>query len=366
MKCRKCKAEIPDELRFTFCGYCGERLVREKKKKGEVRIPKAVQHGNKWHIDLRKEGILVIEDTEAEAKAKAMAIRAGVIDAVKKPKALTLREAIDNYIADRDNALSPATIRGYRTIQRNAFASVMDEDIYSVGNWQAVVNAEAGRVSAKTLKNEWGLVKAVLRQNKVIFEVSTLPQVIKKDLPWLDFAQIKIFLDAVYGQKCELAALFALHSLRRSEIMMVTPAQIKNNTILVRGSVVYDEHFKLVDKEENKNTSSRRDVPIMIPRLTELIADYEGEPNQPFIQCNPNTLWRQINRVCVNNGLPEAGVHGLRRSFASLAYHLKWSERRTMATGGWSDLKTVHDIYVKLAEADEKADIDRMRDFYNS
>lgn len=366
MKCRKCKAEIPDELHFAFCGYCGEKLVREKKKKGEVRIPKAVQHGNKWHIDLRKEGVLVIENTEAEAKAKAIAIRAGVIDAAKKPKALTLRTAIDNYIADRDNALSPSTIRGYRIIQRNAFASIMDVDIYIVGNWQAVVNAEAARVTAKTLKNEWGLVKSVLKQNKVVFEVTAMPQVIKSDLPWLDFTQIKTFLAAIYGTECELAALFALHSLRRSEIMAVTPVNIKNNTIFVRGSIVYDEYYKLVGKEENKNASSRREVPIMIPRLAELIANYEGDPNQPFIHCSPNTLRKQINRICSNNGLPEVGVHGLRRSFASLAYHLKWSERRTMATGGWSDLKTVHDIYVKLAEADEKADFERMRDFYNS
>ena len=27
MKCRNCNAELPDELHFTFCGYCGERLV---------------------------------------------------------------------------------------------------------------------------------------------------------------------------------------------------------------------------------------------------------------------------------------------------------------------------------------------------
>ena len=36
-----------------------------------------------------------------------------------------------------------------------------------------------------------------------------------------------------------------------------------------------------------------------------------------------------------------------------------------MKVGGWADYKTVHDIYVKLAAADEKRDIDRMKAFFN-
>lgn len=45
MKCRNCKAELPDELHFTFCGYCGERLVRERKKKDEIKYPRRVSVG---------------------------------------------------------------------------------------------------------------------------------------------------------------------------------------------------------------------------------------------------------------------------------------------------------------------------------
>ena len=84
----------------------------------------------------------------------------------------------------------------------------------------------------------------------------------------------------------------------------------------------------------------------------------------PYVRYNPNTLTNQINRICAREGLPLVGMHGLRRSFASLAYHLGWSERQTMQVGGWADLKTVHDIYIKLAAADQKRDIDKMREFY--
>ena len=366
MKCKKCKVDIPDELHPVYCCYCGEKLQRERKRRDEIKIPTPRKRGQKWYVDLRREGVTVIEDTEAAAKAKALAIRAGVITAEEKHTPLTLRQAIDRYIADRDNALSPSTVRGYYTIQRNAFAEVMDKDIYEVSNWQSVVNREAGRVAAKTVKNEWRLVRSVLRKNKVEFDVTSLPQVVHRELPWLDYNQIKTFLAAVRGAPCELGALFALHSLRRSEVLAVTPEKIQDGRILVHGSAVFDKDNRLVIKNENKNVTSRREIEIMIPRLAKLLAENPTAAGTPYIQSNPNTLRTQINRICEQNGLPLVGVHGLRRSFASLAYHLGWSEQQTMKVGGWSDYKTVHDIYVKLAAADAKKDINRMRAFFES
>lgn len=94
-----------------------EASARSVKRRTKIKIPTPRKRGQKWYIDLRREGVTVIEDTEAEAKAKAIAIRAGFIEAEKKQPAITLRAAIDNYIGDRDNALSPATVRGYITIK---------------------------------------------------------------------------------------------------------------------------------------------------------------------------------------------------------------------------------------------------------
>ena len=82
------------------------------------------------------------------------------------------------------------------------------------------------------------------------------------------------------------------------------------------------------------------------------------------MNCNPNTIWRRINRICEANNLPKVGVHGLRRSFCSLAYHLNWSEQRTMDVGGWDDLKTVHDFYLHEAQKDKDKSTNRMRKFY--
>lgn len=161
-----------------------------------------------------------------------------------------------------------------------------------------------------------------------------------------------------------MAALFALHSLRRSELLAITPSKIVDGCICVDGSRVFDKDNNLIEKSTNKNTASKRNVEIMIPRLAELIAAYDGDYNEPFISCYANTIWAQINTICVANGLPKVGVHGLRRSFASLAYHLGWSKRQTMRIVGWSDVKTVHNIYIKLSELDVAEDIEKMKQFY--
>ena len=65
-------------------------------------------------------------------------------------------------------------------------------------------------------------------------------------------------------------------------------------------------------------------------------------------------------------GLPEVGVHGLRRSFASLAYHLKWDMMTTMRIGGWDDDKVVREIYTKLSAKDIDKDVKKMRRFYQN
>lgn len=364
MKCRNCKSDIPDELHFTFCGYCGERLIREKKKKDEIKIPTPRKRGNKWYVDLRREGVTVIEDTEAEAITKAKAIRAGFVPVDKKPQTLTVDKAIDNYLNSKDNIISPSTLKAYTSVKNNAFPSLCGEDIYSIKDWQKVINGEAKRVSAKTLKNEWGLMSAVLDKCGIKHDDVALPPVVPKEMPWLDFNQIEVFVKAIRGEKCELAALLALHSLRRSELIALTPRDIYDGMIHIRGSVVASKDGGFVRKSTNKTKKSRRNVPIMIPRLAELISSLDIPDDKPLLPEHPGTHSDRIHRVCLKNGLPNVGLHGLRHSFASLAYHLRWSERQTMLIGGWSDPKIVHEIYIRLSEVDKNADIETMRSFY--
>ena len=276
---------------------------------------------------------------------------------------LTLSEAIDDYIESKSNVLSPSTIRGYRYVQKKYFAEVMEKPLAAIDCWQELINEEAKRYSAKTIKNSFAFVCTLLRDQGLPVPKVTLPQVVKNPLPYLKAEQLHDFLQAIEGHRCELMALLALHSLRRSEIWALTKANCSDGVIRVRGSAVYDEHEKLTFKITNKNTSSNRDIPIMIPRLSELIA---AAPDGLLVRGDAKTLRLQMNRICKAAGLPEVGVHGLRRSFASLAYKLGLSERQTMEMGGWADLSTMHGIYIQLSKDDMAKAGNAMKEFYAS
>jgi integrase len=225
-----------------------------------------------------------------------------------------------------------------------------------------MVNEEAKLVKPKTVHNAWRLVTGALSHANVEFTPVNLPQKTKADRPWLDYQQIQTFTSALRGKPYELGALLALNGLRRSELLHLTADDVDtdNGIIHVRGASVVGLNNKLTDKATNKNQTSTRDVHIVIPRLNELIRGKKGR----LITTNPTTLYGLINGLCKKNGLPEVGVHGLRHSFASLAYHLQWSEATTMREGGWSNPDTVHRIYTHLANQDANADIERMKQFF--
>lgn len=297
--------------------------------------------------------------------AFSAAFKGGMTSCATKNPSITLRAAVEVYLDDRRDVMSPSTIANYRSYMRTRFQSVIDRPADRV-NWQRAISEETKLCSAKTIRNAWGLFAPALKEYGITPEVK-LPPVVKKEKAWLDPTQIKTFVSAVRGKSFEIPALLALMGLRRSEILGLTWENIDldKNIIRIRGSVVYDEDYNFIRKETNKTATSRRTVPIMIPRLAEALAAVEDKSG-PVMRFNPTTLYSQINDLCKANGLPLVGVHGLRHSFASLGYHLKMSEMEVMRLGGWSDFATVRKIYTHLAEEDYANASNNMTKFFEN
>ena len=365
MYCPHCHFVTP--VFSVYCCMCGERikkLKRERALKTPVPKPRMLSSG-RWTAQLMKDGkrFSVTADSEEEYYNKARAIKEGLIRAEKAAPKMTVGQAVDEYIESKSRVLSPATIKGYKSIRKHRFQQYMGRDIRSGVNWQKAINEEAADVGEKTLSNSWHLIQAAIEAQGVEMQEMALPRIVKADRPWLDYEQIQVFLEVVKGEPCEMAALLALHGLRRSELVALTADKIdvKKGTITVSGAEVYDDTGALVQKKQNKTGKSRRTVHIVIPRLEELVKGKTGK----LVTTKPNTSYVQINRVCDAAGLPQVGIHGLRHSFASLAYHLGWSEATTMQEGGWSNPQTVHEIYTHLAAQDVNADVLKMREFYS-
>ena len=324
-----------------------------------MKIPKARQlPSGSWFVRVRVNGkdIGITRQTEKEAIAEAMALKAGIKEEESRaPKDMTLREAIDEYIEMREATLSPSTIRGYKIIRDNRFDMVMDKTINRTTDkmYQQAINADTKKYSAKTVRNSWGFISTVLKTIAERDVNCSTPQVIVKEHEFLEPEQITAFVNAIKGHQKEIPMLLALHGLRASEVLDVTwkDIDLKKRIIKVRGSAVLDSSNKIVHKETNKNSSSRRDVPIMIPRLADAVseADRSGDYICDF---TPPALHHAITRVCKSNDLPLVGIHGLRHSFASLCYHLGLPEEMTMRLGGWNDSGTMRKIYTHLASKD--------------
>ncbi|MEG2106737.1 MAG: hypothetical protein RRY79_08140, partial [Clostridia bacterium] len=102
----------------------------------------------------------------------------------------------------------------------------------------------------------------------------------------------------------------------------------------------------------------------MIPELLTALKALK-ETSGAVWKGSPNTLGKHINRICAANDLPQVCVHGLRRSFASLGYHLGLSEREVMDIGGWADTQTMHKKYIRLSQLDIQKAENKMAKYYN-
>lgn len=334
-----------------------------------MKLPKARQlPSGSWFCRVRVDGkdIPITRPTEKEALAEAVAIKAGIKEARLLPKKRTVSQAIDDYIESRQNILSPSTIRGYRAIQSGRFQQMMHKDISTITQeqWQRAVDMESRLVSAKTLTNAWGFMSAVITEATGQRLVVRLPQIIPNERPWLSPTQIPVFVEAIKGRSIEIPALLALSSLRRSELLNLRwkDVDLENGILRVSGAAVYDENGDLVRKRETKNKTSRRIVPI-IPPLKEALEKVE-QRGEYVVTMKPTGVFSHINRVCKSNGLPEVGFHGLRHSFASLAFHLQLPEKVAMEIGGWANDQTMHKIYTHLAQEDLKKHAQSFTDFF--
>lgn len=333
----------------------------------KVPTPKKLPSGN-WFIHLRLggENIPVTASNKAECINTARMIKAeykaGKRLQVRQP--ITLGDALDKYIASRENVLSPSTIIGYKDIRRNRFQPCMGKPLDKI-DWQQAVNNEGK--SPKTIKNALGLMRSVYKDNGLTLPDVRLPAAVKSERPWLTAEEITRFVELVHGTPCEIPALLALHSLRKSEVCGLewSDIDLKAGTIRVNGALLLTESGEWVKRKQNKTLSSTRTVPIFIPALTEALEAVEDKTGY-VVKVHPETPYRQIQDVCKGNGLPLVGWHGLRHSFASLCYSQGVNELTCMQLGGWSDYQTMRKIYTHIAEADRARAVESLTGFFSA
>ena len=318
-----------------------------------------------WRCEIMVSGqrVNVTESDPQVAHAKALAIKAGIIEEQKKKaaKTMTLKEAIEEYISNRSEVLSPATIRGYHVILDNRFPSLMKTQVKNIDEnaIQAAVNEDAKKVSAKTLKNAVGLVVAVVsRYQPINTKMIRFPQRQRKEHAYLDGDQIIKLILACDGDYAEIPILLGLWlGMRRSEIMGLQWESIdfENRKIHVDHSLVFDKDDEPIIKQAMKTETSNRtlDCPNYILGKLDAYQPDKTKRTGTVFKMGINTPYENLERICKREGIPFVGIHGLRHTNASVMLSLGIVDKIAMARGGWATKDTMERIYQHLFSSDK-------------
>ena len=129
------------------------------------------------------------------------------------------------------------------------------------------------------------------------------------------------------NRSCEIPALLALNGLRVSEIRGLTWSNVnlEADMIFVRGAVVRGVDGD-AEKETNKNKTSTRPVPILIPQLHDAL-DSVTDKTGHVVSIKQSSILDDVKRACKRANVTICTTHDLRRSFASLCFFLQIPEK---------------------------------------
>lgn len=335
-----------------------------------MKVPTAKQlPSGAWFCRIRVRGqdIGITKPTEKEAVAEAMAIKAGVMKQPRQKVAKTVNDCIDEYIDARSSILSPATIRGYRTIQRSRMQLLIDLQVDRVTERlvQRSINQDAQQVSPKTVKNTYALLFSALEDQGIHLETNRLnfPQAKRTEKIIYTREQIAQLLQAVRDTDLEITVLLAAWlGLRRSEIcgLKWDCVDLENRKIRIDSAIVYGEDFRPVEKG-TKTTASTRTLDC--PEYLAQVLEAAPRTSEYVVPIQPNTLSRRFDALLKSEGLPHIGLHNLRHTNASVMLAMGVPDKYAMALGGWSTDATMKQVYQHTMQSELQAAATR-RDQY--
>jgi len=267
---------------------------------------------------------------------------------------LTLSEAIDKYIEIKQNVLSPTTLHGYRSLQRNAYGNLLGMRIDQIGSEhvQSTLNAYAVAHSAKSCRNALGLLTAVI--TAFIPDASihaTLPQKKRIDYYTPSDEDIQRLVQAIKYRPLYLAVLLAAFgTLRRSEVCGLMDTDISGCVVRVRRARVETENGWQY-KDYPKNDSSNRDI--VYPQF---VIDELTQEKGALVKMTPKRLDINFARARNRAGLPYFRFHDLRSYSVSIAHALNIPDAYLMERGGWSNPDTYRSVYRRVID-DENREI---------
>lgn len=330
-----------------------------------MKIPKATKlPSGSWYVNVMVNGqrISITMPTKKEAEREAAALKSGVKSA-QHNTALTVAEAFDRYIDSKSAVLSPATIAGYRRIQKNLLEPIANMPLANLTQEQVQrwVNAlvKQGK-KPKTVSNAHGLLSAVLTSYRPDMTLrTTLPQKVKPEIAIPSEVELSAIFKAAKGTKYELPILLAVWlGLRASEIRGLKWVDIDGEYISVKRAIVQGEAGPV---EKGTKTFSGTRALHLPPYLAALI-QAQDHSKEHIVNLSGHAMYNGFERICEKAGAPHFRFHDLRHMNASVMLAVgvpnKYAQER-MGHATDNMLKTVYQHTIQEEQKKYSEEIDQ-------
>lgn len=289
----------------------------------------------------------ITDSDKRRLKRKAAALEAQSAQPIGG--AMTIGQAIKDYVDSRKPVLSPSTINGYVQIENNlektepqlwaARCEMIDLQPY-INEWH-----DKG-LSRKTIANIIGLIRSAVTSAGYSTAPYRMPAKLHTDyyIPTED--DIHTLLKAVRGSRMEVPITLGIFGLRRSEICAIKPSDIHGTTLHISHALVKSQDGGFVIKQPKTFTSDRF---LSIPAETAASIMRNG----CAWDATPDALTSAFFHALKSAGLPKFRFHDLRHFFVSYCHNiLHLSDKQIETLGGWrSDyvmrshyMHSMHDI----------------------
>ena len=251
----------------------------------------------------------------------------------------TFESYAKEYIRDRENVLSPSSIRTYNRLVRSMSNDFRRLNIKNVtqADVQRETNLYAQTHSPKTVRAFHGFIAAILGIYRPQMPLrTTLPQkkVIERYLPSDD--DIRAILEAAKGTEDSIGFQLGVLSLRCSEICALEMDDLRDNELHIHANMVYNNGW--IKKEAPKTDAGNRII--YLPDA--LIAEINEKGY--FFKYTPQKLNLHLQEYQKKLNIPKFRFHDLRHYYASYAATIM-PESDAMALGGWKSDYIFKQVY---------------------
>lgn len=282
--------------------------------------------------------------TRREAEYMAAEWFNGLKNKSNKKYRNTVKEAVQEYIDERSNILSPASIDKYQRTLDGQFSDDFKNirlDKLTEQHIKQEVNRLAGKYSPKSVVNAYHFIIPILRKHRhdLYLDDITMPKVFVKKKVYPSAQEV---IDLFYGDRMELEVILALfYGLRKEEIRGLKKSDITGNVLTINRVMIDIKKETIVRELAAKTEDGLRQINNLPPFLINMINSRTGEY---VCEMSGHALYMHFKRKIKTIGY-DIAFHDLRHVNASVMLFLGVPNKYAMERGGWSTDEILRKVY---------------------